>query len=364
MRDAVRRHIRLQNFLPSYCKPGIDWRQPHFAAQLLDSLGVEPVVEGGQWGFRALFELGVRLGRHAAYAAQYAGANEEDRRKLGPTLFWTEVDLMPLIEEVRQRYLAATALENPPPGIRIGAYEDSAQVTAQSVAFSRWINDEFIGSNQPILQEAFNTGNRVYFLYDATVRDTADIQELRKQAVARAREWLTEAIKAAASQSIQPGPKEILRAIAESQFPQLPALDGPEEALLKGVSRVSDEQLLSALVEEIPRMMDCWCVPLAHILAPAHGAPDWDWFEQQIHAHHRRGVANPCIVISPGGQFGIGSVPVGSIPLPKAADLRTEVLVVFENSIARMALNIPWAELRRGNIPGMVSVPQSTGPVP
>lgn len=356
MRDVVKHWQRLENFSPGYCKPGIDWRYPWLAVQLLDDLSLPPVVESGQWTFGALFQLGLRLGRHAAYAAQFADADKIQRRKIRPSLFWAEADILRVIEEVRMRFVAAVRLRVKPPVFKVGLYENSAQVRRQTAAFSKWVAEEFIGPKEPLLVSAFATGLEVYALYDPLIVDDGNeaLRTLRVRAVSRARDWLTLTVDAVFAGQMSASSLESLRSSAATAFAEHLSLDGTRAQALGALAELSDSLLVEKLIEAIPEMVDCWCPQLGHALAPISVVlPDWDWFEQQIREHSRRGVENPCILVSAGGQFGVGAIPKGMMQVPTITDPKTQVLVLLNQSLVRLALRVTWAELRAGKIPGV-----------
>ena len=354
MRDVVKHWARLENFSPGYCKPGIDWRYPWLAVQLLDDLALPPVVEAGQWTFGALFEFGMRLGRHTAYAAQFADADESQRRKIRPSLFWAEADILRVVEEVRIRYLAAQHLRVKPPIYRVGLYKNSTQVRHQTITFAKWVAEEFIGPKEPLLLSAFTTGLESCALFDSLSADDGEaFLAVQASAASRAREWLTLTVEAVFDGQMSPSSLKDLHAVAASAFGGRLLLNETKATAINALAALSDIVLVENLPEAIPQIVDCWCAQLGHVLTPITVAlPDWDWFEQQIREHRRRGVENPCIVVSAGGQFGVGAIPKGMMQVPQLTDPKTQVLVLLNQSLVRFALRVTWAELRAGKIPG------------
>ena len=356
MRDVVKQWGRLKNFSPGYCKPGIDWRYPWLAVQLLDDLALPHVVEAGEWTFGALFELGRRLGRHAAYAAQYADAEAEEAWKIRPTLFWAEADLSRLMDEIRMRYVGAVNLRVDPPRFKIGDYESSDQVGQQTAAFANWVSKEFIGANEPFLQEAFATGLQVYGLHDAMFHGGKDdaLSTVQAFAVSRARDWLSQTVEAVFGGEMSEWSLGRVRATAATAFGDHLPLSGTKDVALEALGKLSDALLIERLSDAIPAMVDRWCPQLGHVLAPIGTVlPDWDWFERQIREHRGRGVQNPCILVTPDGQFGIGVIPPGSMGVPAITDPKAEVLVLLNQSLVRLVLRTTWVELRAGKIPGV-----------
>jgi hypothetical protein len=246
-----------------------------------------------------------------------------------------------------------------PPTVKIGSYENGVKVMGQTTEFAKWIVDEFIGTKNILLQSAFATGLDVFALYDLACGYAGDMQDLRTRAVLRARDWLTLTVGEIFDGRITPHSLEHLRSIAASAFGEQLPLDGTKESALEAVATLSDSLLVDALIDELPRMVDCWCPQLGHVLAPISiTSPDWDWLEQQIREHRRRGIENCCILVSAGGQFGIGEIPPGTMMLPRQVDPETEVLVLLNESLASLVLPMTWADLRAGKMPGFQQHPK------
>jgi len=361
-RSVIINQRRLQNFLPGFAKPGLDWRCPWLAILVLDEIAVPPVIAFGEWHFSGFFALGMRLGRLAAFAAHYSKSKENERRKVAPGLFWAEVDIIWIVEEVRVRYMSAPKLQKPPPVIPLGAYDNMDIVVTRVSEFSQWIISEFIGSDYLILQQAFVVGLQSYGLYDNIFLQQLEgdhEKAIRCGAVDHARNWLQVVVEQVFGHQIASSSLEYIHSIGASVFGEKLPLKKTLKRALNAVNRLSDADLLDGLFKGIPDMMSCWHPQMGHELAPISVYPkDWDWYKEQIEEHRRRGFENPCILVRVGGQVGVGNIPSGFMALPRITDSEAEVLVVSFHSLLNSAVVVKWADLRTGaaRIPGLSSL--------
>ncbi len=353
-RDVVLNVERMRSFIPGFCKPGIDWRHPHLGVMLLDEVSIPPVIQGGQWTFSGIFALGMRLGRFAAIAATFADADEDQKRKLRAGLFWAEADLQQIATEIGLRYLAAKEIEEAPPVIPIGQYPSAAEVMERITKFANWFLDHFIGPSWPLLQQAFQTGLETYNLFDAQFSgDKEEIDTIKQKAVSIARSWLLQTVSEFHAGRVQSHDrKKLLKLIASTFGEQFP-MNQEVEPAKAAVSALEDFTLIDKLFADIPEIVSTWHPQLAHTLAPLSGANrDWDFYKEQIRASRARGVKYPCIILSAGGQMGVGSLP-DDLPAPHISDPEEEVLFVDNQTFAEFTSVIKWSDLRDGSMPGI-----------
>ncbi|MFS8050875.1 hypothetical protein [Rhizobium sp. BR 314] len=352
-RDLIRHVDRLRNFMPAFAQPGIDWRHPNFGVAILDEIALESPIHGGQWTFSAIFAFAIRLGRLTAFAAQYAEADDDQRRKLLAAVFWAEADVFGMIHEIGLRYISAKEIVEPPPSVSFGRYESSSEVSASFSAFAQWFVDHFIGTEEKFLVEAFIAGFRIYAVFDPqfdAFGNNADVAALRREADERARHWLKWSIVA-----VLDGGRDApaaAQAIEASFGDRIPLAGGKEKAF-EAVDGLDAGLLIEKLFLEIPRIMDSWHPQLAHKLAPmALVDHDWDWYQDQIRAARARGEKSPCIYLAAGGQLGVGHI-LDESWVPHVEDWETHVLFVDNEAGFEMILVVSWADLRAGNAPGM-----------
>lgn len=196
-RDAVRNVPRMRNFLGGFAKPGMDWRFPNLGVALLDDIALKPLIQDGQWTFSAVFGLGLRLGRFTSIAAQYAEADEHQKRLLQAGLFWAEADLVRPMQEVALRYLSAAEVTNEPPTLSIGLYEDEKVVIEQSSAFAQWFVTDFLGPNELLMRQAFHVGLQCYAAFDPQYALAPTISSVKAMAVQAGRAWLAQSVEQA-----------------------------------------------------------------------------------------------------------------------------------------------------------------------
>lgn len=353
-REVVINWERMRNFIPGFCKPGIDWRHPHLGVMLLDEVSIPPVVKDGQWTFSGIFAFGMRLGRFAAIAATFADADQERKRKLQASLFWAEADLEAIATEIGLRYLAAKEIKKAPPVIPIGRYESAAKVMERAMEFANWFLRHFIGSSWPRLQQAFQTGLEIYILFDAQFSSSKEeFREAEQKAVEAARSWLLETVGEFHAGRIQTQDRKTLLELICGAFGEDFPLAQSEEAALAAVGALGESTLVDKLFAEIPAIVSTWHPQLAHTLAPLSGANrDWGFYKEQIKASRARGVKYPCVILSAGGQMGIGSLP-DDIPAPHINDPEEEVLLVDNQTFAEFISVIKWSDLVNGLIPNI-----------
>lgn len=349
VRDAVRNVSRMRNFLGGLAKPGMDWRFPNLGVAFLDDIALKPLVEDGQWTISAVFGLGLRLGRFTSIAAQYAGADEHQQRLLQAGLFWAEADLVWPLHEVAMRYMSAAEITKKPPTLAIGRYEDEQAVIAQSTAFARWFSADFLGLDEPLMQQAFSVGLRCYPAFDTQYASHGTISDIKAEAIEIGREWLRESAK----QALGHGRDAAQTAERfENLFGALISLSQGHVAVSSAIDALEPDFVLDMLLEDIPNLVDLWHPQLTHALAPmVLTGQDWDWWEDQIRAARSRGEKSPCVVISAGGQIGIGVVPAHLAP--KVEDPDKQVIVVSNLTDAEILLVMSWSDLRLGKAPGL-----------
>lgn len=350
-RDAVRNVPRMRNFLGGMAKPGMDWRFPNLGVALLDDIALKPLIQDGQWTISAAFGLGLRLGRFTSIAAQYADADEHQQRLMRAGLFWAEADLERPGQEVVLRYLSAAEITEAPPILSIGRYEDGQTVIAQSDAFAEWLRAEFLGPGEPLMRQAFDLGLRCYAAFDPQYAGDPAIPGIKAAAVQAGREWLTYS----AEQALGTGrdAKKTAERFETLFGTRIPLSQG-HVAASKAIDALSPDFVLDRLLEDIPHLVDLWHPQLAHTLAPmAANGLDWDWFEEQIRAARARGEKFPCLIISAGGQIGIGTVP--AYVAPTVEDPETQVIIASNLTGAEIFLVVSWSDLRLGKAPGLSS---------
>lgn len=352
-RDFVIHGARVRNFMPGYLKPGLDWRSPHLGVMLLDEISVEPVVKNGEWTFEAIFSFGIRLGRLGAISATFADSDADTRRKLQAGLFWAEADLVRATNEMAWRYLAANEVNQPPPRIPIGLYDSSEKVMERLTAFADWVLEHFIGSNFPLLQQAFFLGLRVYPLYDKQFDPfgtNPEIGTIREQAEKIAREWLRMTVQEFQWSGKNPNHDELRSAVTEVFGTAIPC-DKSLQAAIAAIDALDPTLLIDKLFRDIPSIVSEWHPQLMHTLADmAKGGRDWDWYELQVRERRERGVKNPCICLTPGGQMGVGQLPDG-LPVPLISDPAVEVLFADNRTFAEIVVPVKWEDLRAGRLP-------------
>lgn len=352
-RDLVRHVRRMRNFMPGFARPGVDWRHPKFGVAILDEIALESPIDGGQWTFSAIFALGMRIGRLNAFGAQFAEADDDQRRKLLAAVFWAEADVFGMFHEISLRYISAKEIAEPPPRISFGRYDSGSEVSASFSAFAQWLINHFIGTDQELLVEAFITGLRIYAVFDPqfdAFGDNADVAASREEATGRARRWLKWSVVSALGDGREA--RAAAQAIESSFGDHIPLAAGKEEAF-KAIDGFGSDLLIDKLFLEIPRIMDSWHPQLAHTLAPmALVDHDWDWYQDQIRAARARGEKSPCILLAAGGQLGIGRIP-DECWTPHVENWETHVLFVDNETLFEMTRVVSWASLRAGNAPGM-----------
>lgn len=352
VRDAVRHNARVRNFMPSMAKPGIDWRSPYFGTMLLDDIAVEPLVEAGQWTFSTIFAFAIRLGRWAAIEVNCAEGDPEKRRLMRAAAFWSEVDLVEMLHEVSLRYLSARDITEPPPPLSFGRTLDEEQMQASVGAFVAWFRRAFLDPDDKFFQQAFVVGLRCQGVFDWQFDATGDdpaMPGLRKEAADWALEWLKWCVVAATGTLRDtPATRRGFREIFGDRIP----IDDGKEAAFAAIEAMDDDELIDRLFRDIPHLMDLWHPQLAHELAPqAPVERDWDWFRDQIFAARQRGVQRPCLVISAGGQIGVGKLPDEGAA-PTISDPRNQVLVVLNQSGFEVTFVSTWRSLRAGTYRG------------
>ncbi|MBC2857985.1 hypothetical protein [Stappia sp. 28M-7] len=352
-RDLVRHVDRMRNFMPGFARPGMDWRHPKFGVAILDEIALESPIDGGQWTFSAIFALGIRMGRLNAFGAQFAEADDDQRRKLLAAVFWAEADVFGMLHEISLRYISAKEIVEPPPSLSVGRYESGSEVSASFSAFAQWFVDHFIGTDEAFLVEAFITGLRIYAVFDPqfdVFGENADVAASREEATGRARHWLKWSVVSALGDGRDA--RAAALAIKASFGDRIPLAKGKDEAF-EAIDGFGSDLLIDKLFLEIPRIMDSWHPQLAHTLAPmALVDHDWDWYQEQILAARARGEKNPCIFLGAGGQLGIGRIPDEHLA-PHVEDWQTHVLFVDNEAGFEITLVVSWASLRAGNAPGM-----------
>lgn len=349
-RDAVRNVERMRNFKQALAKPGFDWRYPLLGVLLLDDIAGHTAVDSGQWTFSALFETGLRLGRYAAIASQYADADERNKRLLRASVFWAEVDVFAVVQELVLRYQAAIDLTDPPPLFRTGSYENGKRITESAEALVEWIDKVFIGDSGRFMHEALRKGFSIYAVFDPQFGASDNeswTTTLRAAAIATARDWLKWSVVAATG--MLRDSKAAADAISDV-FGQLIPLNQGKEPALAAVDGMGEDRLIEALLKEIPRIVNTWQPQLAHSLAPMQvDGFDWDWLEDQIKQARGRGQKRPCLMVGADGQVGVGIVPP-EFPAPAIDDPLLEVLVLLNLSGSVAILKEKWVDLRSGNI--------------
>ncbi|HBP4581703.1 TPA: hypothetical protein L5606_000171 [Pseudomonas aeruginosa] len=351
-RDAVRNVPRMRNFLGGLAKPGMDWRFPSLGVTLLDDIALKPLIRDGQWTISAVFGFGLRLGRFTSIAAQYADAGEHQQRLMRASLFWAEADLVRPAQEVVLRYMSAAEITKEPPTLSVGRYEDTQAVIAQSNAFAKWFVAEFLGPSEPFMCQAFDVGLRCYPAFDAQYALDPTFPDIKAAAVQVGRDWLTQSVEQALGNG-----RDATRTAEriENLFGARIPLSQGYVAASKAIDALSPDFVLDRLLEDIPRLVDVWHPQLAHTLAPmAVEGQDWDWYEDQIRAARARGEKSPCLIISAGGQIGIGVVPV--YLAPKVEDPENQVIVASNLTGAEIFLVVSWSDLRLGKAPGLKSM--------
>lgn len=352
-RDAVRHVDRMRNFMSSCARPGMDWRHPILGVLLLDEIASTPPLIDGQWTFSALFRLGLLLGRFGSLSAQIADAEPEQKRLLQASSFWAEVDMAGILQEVALRYSSAEDIDEPPPTISVRRCKTGAEAFASVSDFADWILRAFIGEDEQLMRSAFSTGWQTHAIFDwqfDAKLDDPQITRLRDLGVERARYWLKCSIIVASGDSRDASAANT--AIIASFGDQIPLNEG-KNAALAATNALNPTILIDKLLTQIPRIVDSWHPQLAHILTPvASIGHDWDWFEQQIAAAHKRGEKNPCICIGAGGEIAVGVLP--SMPgIPKVDDVTQKVLLSSNSSGSETILVVSWEELRAGKVPGL-----------
>lgn len=351
-RDAVQNVPRMRNFHGGMAKPGMDWRFPNLGVALLDDIALKPLIQDGQWTISAVFGLGLRLGRFTSIAAHYANTDEHQRRLMRASLFWAEADLESPAQEVALRYLSIEEITEEPPALSIGRYEDKQTVIAQSDAFAKWFSAEFLGPDEPILRQAFDLGLRCYAAFDPQYAADPAIPDIKAMAVQVGREWL----RRSAEQALGNGrdAAKTMKGFEDLFGARIPLSQG-YVAALEAVDAFSPDFVLERLFEDIPYLVDLWHPQLTHTLASISVTGyDWDWFEDQIRAARARGEKFPCLVISAGGQIGIGVVPANIAPTVE--DPEKEVILASNSTGAEYFLVVSWSDLRLGRAPGLKPV--------
>lgn len=352
-RDLVRHVDRMRNFMPGFARPGMDWRHPKLGVAILDEIATDSPIDGGQWTFSAIFALGVRMGRLNAFGAQFAESDIDQQRKLLAAVFWAEADIFGMIHEIGLRYISAKEIVEPPPRLSFGRYESSKDVSASFSAFAQWFVDQFIGTDEQFLTEAFITGLNIYAVFDPqfdAFGDNAEVAATRQEALERARRWLKWSVVSALEQGRDAHATE--QAIMASFGDRIPLTEGKDKAF-EAIDRLSPEALIDKVFQDIPRIMDSWHPQLAHTLAPmAWVDHDWDWYQEQIRAARARGEKYPCIFLGAGGQLAIGRIP-DELWAPHVDDWETHVLFVDNEAGFEVTLVMSWESVRAGNAPGM-----------
>jgi len=352
-RDAVRHVERMQNFMSSCARPGMDWRDPILGVLLLDEIASAPPLIDGQWTFSALFRLGLLLGRFGSISAQKADAEPEQQRMLQAGSFWAEVDMAGMLQEVALRYMSAEDMDEAPPTIAVRRCETGEEAFASVSAFADWILRAFIGEDEKLMRAAFTTGWQVYPIFDPQFdagQNNRQVASLRELAVTRARDWLKWSVVAATDDSHDAS--ATTKAITTSFGDQVPLTAG-KSAALAAINELSPKTLIDKLLTEIPRIVDSWHPQLAHTLAPlASIGHDWDWLEQQIAAARKRGEKNPCICIGAGGEIAVGILPPKPW-IPVVDDATKNVLLSSNGSGSEIILVVSWENLRAGEVPGL-----------
>lgn len=358
-RDLVSHTSRMKNFMPGFCRPGLDWRHPWLATYLLDQIAVMPVIEGGQWTFSALFALGVRLGRFTAIAATYADMEEAEQHKMKAGLFWAEIDLLHLAHELAWRYQATPDISTAPPRLPIGIYVSSEQVVEMAGELANWVLDEFITQEFPLHRKAVALGLRLFPLGDPqfTISMPSDeLRRMREQAAIAGRDLLEFTLKTATSFS---EPEPIFEALGRSLGQRL-HVEAGTEAAMKQIQNASDDQIIAALFEQIPHVVDLCTFPLTHLLAEFEEETiDWDWIEQLVSEHRARGTKYPCVIRTPLGEIAVGSLNRSSIAFAESINPSLEVLFIDQLTFGSFALVVKWDDLRSGKFPGNGPSPQS-----
>ncbi len=324
---------------------------------LLDELAGIQLAKDGQWSFSALFGFGIRLGRLMAITATFADAPEEKQNLMRATVFWAEADVILAFHEVGYRYVAARELTQAPPPWPMGLYDSSEQIVSRAEKFMTWILEEFIGTEEgdQFMRAAFHTGLSSYGLFDSVMLSSEQdgaIRQQRETAVTRARDWLKWTVVAATSD--QRAAADTREALLR-EFGELIPLDQGKDVALSAVDRLAEDLLIDRLFEVIPQLVDVWHPQLAHRLAPmATAERDWDWYEEQIRQARNRGDRYPCVVLSPGGQVGIGTVSPDDVPfIPHISNPDKQVLFADNESGVELLMAVTWDDLRQGRVPGL-----------
>ena len=350
-RDAVRNVPRMRNFLGGLAKPGMDWRFPNLGVALLDDIALKPLIQDGQWTFSAIFGLGLRLGRFTSIAAQYAEADEHQRRLMQAGLFWVEADLVRPMQEVALRYLSVAEMTNEPPTLSIGLYEDGQVVMEQSSAFAQWFVSDFLGSNESLMCRAFLVGLQCYAAFDPQYALAPTISSVKAMAVQAGRDWLAQSVEQALGngRDATKTAEKIDRLFGDSI-----TLSQGSIAASSAIGALSEDFVLRMLLEDIPSLVDAWHPQLAHSLAAmAVTGQDWDWYEDQVRSARARGEKFPALIISAGGQIGVGIVPVHLAPYLE--DAEKDVIVASNLSGVEIFSVVSWSDLRVGKGPGLKS---------
>jgi hypothetical protein len=355
VRDAVRHTERMKHFMRGFAQPGHDWRYPRLGVLLLDEISIKSVVEKGQWTFSAIFSFGIRLGRLCAITAQFADADEKTTRLMHAGVFWAEADIIAMLHEVAWRYVSAKEITVAPPVIPFGLYDSGEKIVSRIREFAGWFRKEFIGPDLELMHAAFITGLNSYALFDpqfiAAGSDPSMIP-IRENAIAQARDWLKWTAVSATGTHFK---AKAIAAAMKSAFGKAIPVDRGKNAALAAIDKLDDAVLIDKLFETIPQLVDLWHPQLSHTLGPlSTNERDWDWYEDQIRAARARGEKYPCIVLSAGGQIGIGVLPLDAVGTAlKLLDPEKEVLFVNNETFAEFTMVVTWESLRAGAVLGL-----------
>lgn len=351
-RKMVSNHGRLRNFMPHFAKWPADWRKPHFAVQLIDRIACPPIVTDGQFGAVALFALGLRLARFGYIAQAYCKTKKRDRPALLSRLFWAEADLVPLLNEIRLRYLAAKGLGQAPPALRIGRYESSARVRGDVQKMSDWIEMHFLAGGPEILLHMYGLGIRHFRTLDNALWSDEEQEahsQNAKMAAAAARSLLAMSFKQILGKDGAVAQRDRLAQMCGgSAF--WASLDLSSLACaLASLAAVPDEELTIGLVSIVPKIVDIWAPQLCHEMASVCDvAIDWSWIKQQIDDLYAAGNSRPCVQMMPDGSVGTALLDGVDRPIPVVYDRKREVLVYREHMGFKSIVVTTWKDLEAG----------------
>jgi hypothetical protein len=322
---------------------GFDWHHPVVAAPLLGNICSDVPFPQGVVRCRGAFEAGIVIGLFESLARS-ADESDQPQAHLESFLDWAILEVIRVYIEMCEIYRTADEVNEPPPPI-----SSNREKRAYSAdLLSKWVLEHLIGDSQPIHQICYEIGRAgapclSEWLDDAS-RDTFSAAHA-EGVVTQLRIGLANLVSHAddfESRYLTSGSfSKFLRRIGFDMQSPLPAQVSKIDAVpAMDLLSVFQSIGVDGLDEIIPAVL--------HTTGPLPSIDiDWDGLQQSACALFKSGVRWPTVIVSQGGQFGIGELQ--GLPrqlLQPIADPQREVYFVDEKAAFSLARRVTWVALK------------------